>query len=467
MLTYFPRFFSTRAILAYVITLFIVSVLFLSRVLPFQFMLFGIVAVTVFFVGSNRFTGDWQRLYPHAFTKKLFVTALVIRLVYVVFIYFYYIWMTGQPHMFYAADEMFYTSMGRQWRESGFSSLIWQLQTSCDFSDRGYIVWLAFENLLFGTGVLIPRLLKCCIDALTCVLIYNLAKRNFGESTGRMAAIFCMLMPNMWYYCGITLKETEMTFLVVLFVERTDYMLRAPLAKIKNWILPVLVAFVMFTFRTALGSVLILALLATLVFGRDRKLTVGRKIGYGLVFAALLFLVVGAEITQEVQELWAGRVESQETGLEWRSAREGGNSLAKYAGAAVFAPLILTIPFPTMVDIYGQEPQMMLNGANFVKNIMSGFTIFALFLLLFRKEWRRHVLPLAVILGYLAVLAFSNFAHSERFHFPTLPLELMFAAYGISQLKPKHKTWFSVWIVVICIANVAWAWFKLAGRGLA
>ena len=73
---------------------------------------------------------------------------------------------------------------------------------------------------------------------------------------------------------------------------------------------------------------------------------------------------------------------------------------------------------------------------------------------------------MAMMVGYLAVIASSNFAHSERFHYPVLALELMFAAYGVSQLTNKHKRWYMIWLFGICIANIAWAWIKLAGRGL-
>ena len=45
MLTYFPRVFSTRAILCYAATLAMVSAMFINYALPFQFMLFGLVAV--------------------------------------------------------------------------------------------------------------------------------------------------------------------------------------------------------------------------------------------------------------------------------------------------------------------------------------------------------------------------------------------------------------------------------------
>ena len=92
---YFPRFCSTRAIIAYVVTLVIVSSVYISHAMPFQFMLFGLVSVLVFFLFSNKLTQSWERFMPQVFVKKLFITALLIRLVYVVFIYFYYIEMTG------------------------------------------------------------------------------------------------------------------------------------------------------------------------------------------------------------------------------------------------------------------------------------------------------------------------------------------------------------------------------------
>lgn len=465
-LYYFPQKIAGRAIIAYFLLLLIVSMLFLSHVLQFQFMLFGLFAVVFFFGLSTKLTLNWQTASPESFSKRLFLLAVIVRLLYVVFVYIYYIHMTGVPHAFQAMDELFYEYVGTLWHDEGVDVLFAELPLYTDISDRGYCVWLSFENFIFGTGALPHRIIKCFIDALTCVLIYHLASRNFGESTGRMAAIFCMLMPNFWYYCGVTLKETEMVFLTVLFVERADYLLRTPRFQIKNLIIPVLVILIMFTFRTALAAVLVIALFVSFIIGSGRQLAMWKKVLYSIVFASLLIFTVRVEVMQEIEDLWSGR-SGQEANMEWRAQSETGNSLARYAGAAVFAPLIFTIPFPTMVDIPGQENQMMLNGANFVKNVMSGFTIFALFLLLFRREWRKHVLPLAVMGGYLFVLVFSNFAQSERFHLPALPFELMFAAYGISQLQAKHRTWFNIWLIVICIANIGWAWFKLAGRGLA
>jgi hypothetical protein len=467
MQTYFPKYFTTRAIIAYFVTLALVSGIFMSRVMPFEFVLFGVVSVVVFFVFANKLTMSWVKYPERYFSRKLFFTALFIRLVYVVVIYFYYISATGEPHAFHAADEHFYHDAAKVWYNYGLEEFRGYLKDWADFSDSGYCWWLAILYLPLGPYVLVGRVVKCFIDAFTCVLIYNLGKRNFSESAGRIAGIFYMLMPNAWLYCGVTLKEIEMAFMIVLFVERGDSALHSPKIKIQDLILPMIIIVVMLTFRTAIAAVLAAALVAALIFSSKKQLQLWKKILFTSIFAIWMLATVGVELFQETVTMVESRNEQQSAGYQYRMEREGGNNFAKYASASVFAPLIFTIPFSSMVEVYQQENQMMMNGANFVKNIISGLTILAMFLLLKRGDWRKHVLPISVMCGYLVVLVFSNFAHSERFHFPVLALELLFAAYGVTQLTNKHKRWYVIWLVVICIANIAWAWIKLAGRGLA
>ena len=123
MITYFPNMISRKAMTNYFIALSVVSVLFMSRILPFVWMLFGAVEVCAFFYFCNDLTKRWRTLYPQAFLKKLFWTALAVRLAYMVFIYFFYDAMTGQPFMFHSADEQTYYGMSKIWREQGFEAL--------------------------------------------------------------------------------------------------------------------------------------------------------------------------------------------------------------------------------------------------------------------------------------------------------------------------------------------------------
>ena len=344
-----------------------------------------------------------------------------------------------------------------------------------DIADMGYGVYLGFIYWLTDNSIIAARLMKCVWSSITVVLIYRLAKRNFGEQTARIAAIFCALWPNFWYYCSAHLKETEMVFLAVLFVEQSDQMLRSK--QFTAWkVIPILlIAAAIFTVRTPLGLVAILALIFSVVMSSTRVVSWGKRIVVGFMAIALIGIVAGNRIEERamglIEQVQGGY---QEGNMKWRSERKDAGGIqqrfAKYAGSAVFAPMIFTIPFPTMVRPYeGQEAQQLNHGGNFIKNILSGFTIFALIMLLISGKWREHLLPLSFMLGYLVVLVFSAFAHSERFHQPIMPFELMFAAYGYSIVlsQKRYKRWYMYWCAIMFVAAVAWNWFKLAGRGLA
>ena len=261
-----------------------------------------------------------------------------------------------------------------------------------------------------------------------------------------------------------------MVFLAMLFVERGDWLLRQPKLKLMPTVAVMLIPMALFMIRTALAATLVMALFCALLLTTGRVSGIGKRIVLSIAAGVfvLVMMLTSTSVGSEVKEMWQKGGSEQQSNMEWRSQRAHGNSFAKYAGAAVFAPMIFTIPFPTMNEIEGQENQMMIHGGNFIKNIMSYFTIMALIIMLFSGAWRKHVLPIAVLCGYLVVLVFSSFAQSERFHQPILPLTMMFAAVGVSLIKenPWIKTYFNYWCVLIFIAAIAWNWFKLAGRGM-
>lgn len=470
MLNYFPKIFANKAIGFYFLLLLVVSVLFFQYALPLWLMLFGIVEVLMFFLGANYCTKVWANISSKLFVNRLFAVSFIIRVFYVIFSYFFYLEMTGIPFEFSAADVRFYNEMGRYGHyliSNGDFDLFDKFQEYAGllYSDAGYPVYLSFVYWLSGDSLIFTRILHALWLSFTAVLIYKLAARNFGESVGRMAGIFCMLMPNLIYYCGLHLKEPVMVFLTVLFVERADYLVRGDRVRIWPLILVLLSGIATFFFRTVLGAELFASLGFALVFSASKIVGWGKKILVSILVIFVLGIGIGGQIADEVSTIWEVGSSGQEANMQWRSERKGGNAFAKYAGAAVFAPMIFTLPFPTVIHTEGQENQQMINGGNYVKNIMSFFTIFALFSLLFSGEWRKHVLPLALLCSYLFVLALSNFAHSERFHLPALPFVMMFAAYGVSLMQNKHKRWFNIWCIVIFVIGIAWSWFKLAGKG--
>lgn len=377
--------------------------------------------------------------------------------------------MTGQAFEFDTGDALGYHQGGEWIRELLLDGNIASYFKSMNgrYSDAGYMFWLGLQYVFTCGSILIARLIKAFLSAYMCVLIYRLAKRNFGEEVGKMSAVFAMLLPHFIYYCGMHLKETEMVFLVVWFLERIDYVIREKKFSVLKLALPLLLLSSLFFFRTVLGMTAAFAVATTALFSDSKIINKHKRlqiITWG-VLAVSVFL--GGTIANEIEgvfQLQQGG--KQQLNMEWRSQREGGNSLAKYAGATVFAPLIFTIPFPTVVNIDKQENQMMVNGNNYIKNILSFFVILSFVLILKQKRWRHNLLLISFLVTYLVILAFSEFAQSERFHMPVLPVYIIFVAYGISQVTNAHKRYYTYWLVFMLIAIIAWSWFKLAGRGL-
>ncbi|MBN2485911.1 MAG: glycosyltransferase family 39 protein [Bacteroidales bacterium] len=468
MLDYFPRIPANRAITLYFIVLLVVSVFFYNYAMLLHWVLFGAVAVLVFFVFGPRLTYTWRDKPEKEFVRKLFLSALVLRVAFVVFSYYFFNAMTGMPFEYAAADSMGYNNEA-SWivdliRHNMLHRYFEYIEKKNGVSDMGYPFFLGIQYLATNKSIFLARVVKALLSAYTCVLAYKLAARNFGQDTGRIAAVFTMLMPNLIMYCGLHLKETELVFISMAFLERTDYLLRSRSYAVHNIIAAFLFAGLLFLFRTALGIVAVFSLITAIFIASEKAIKKGRRVLIGFWIVLTIGVFAGGTIAMEVEELWKNKDTNQRVRLEDRAKK--GNVFARYAGASIFAPMIFTLPFPTMVETPNQETFRMLHGGVFVKNIMSFFTLLALLLLLVRKQWRDHVLILSFLTSYLAILTFSAFAHSERFHVPAIPLEMVLAAYGVVQLENRHKVWINLWMVFMFIALVAWTWFKLAGRGV-
>lgn len=474
MLNYFPQYFAKRSIAVYFGLLLTIPILF-RYPMTWYWWLFGIVEVVVFFSASSTLSKSWSKASGRDFLKNVFLLAFLLRLAYVTFSYFFYINVNGALFEFNAADSYTYhifAEHGADMIKRGEFDFKHQFEAmgffrnGLDLNDVGYPISLSFFYFLTNKSIFLARVMRSIVSAFTVVLVYRIAQRNFSEPVARITALFCALMPNLIYYCSTGLKETDMLFVTVLFIERADSVLRG---RVSMWQLVwvFMIGAWAFFYRGVLCAVLFLALLTAVLLSSNRVVSKVKKVAMAIMSLIILLIAFGNSIVEQVQLSDLTNVQAQqEADMNWRSERAGGNSFAAYAGSAVFAPLIFTIPFPTMVNIPGQESQQLIHGGNYVKNITSFFTILALFLLLFSGEWRDKVLPISFMIGYLIVLVFSNFAQSERFHIPILPFSLMFAAYGISQLKNKHKRWFVYWLCFIFVANIGWAWFKLRGRGM-
>lgn len=436
------------------------------------------LSVLLFFYGSKVGSQSWIAINERTFIRNVFIIGFCARLLWVIYCYFFF--NPGYHGSTYGehADVEWYMPFGAaiaDWIRGDSTLSFVELIDAWDsaIDDIGYPIWLAVINVItFGeSDVFVPFLVKCIVGAYCAVCIYHIAKRHFGDGTARIAALFVALNPNMIYWCGNMFKEVEMVFLCCLCVDFVDKTFTSGRKLTFRSLLPgVLVGMYLFFFRSALGVVLFLAMFAHIVMASGKVMSAGKKIIAGIMVAIVLLVGMGDRLRSQTEKMVETvQTDKQSQNMEWRSKREGGNSFAKYASAAVFAPLIFTIPFPTFNEAQAEQVlQMQLSGGSYIKNVYSFFVIWVMFVMLLSGEWRKHVFIIAYTVGYLATLVLSEFAQSGRFHMPIWPMLMLFAAYGIQLAKtnPRMRKWFPLVLVMEVFACLAWNWFKLKGRGL-
>lgn len=447
----------------YFISLAIVSIIFINHMMKFDFLIIGIAWILLFFLLSVRYTRKWADIPEKNYIRKLFFTALTFRIVWVLFSYIYYFIKTGLPFEFGSSDALAYHDAAIWMKEIGWSQTMDYLSTK-SIADSGYPIYLTILYTIFGDSVLIVRILKAVLGAWSCVLLYKLASRNVGEEAGRMAGIFCCLMPNLIMYCGLHLKEIEMIFLTIAALERADNLLRT---KVTFWKVLLVAALVisLFTFRTVLGVTVIFAIGTSLVFSSSTMMSSWNRVVLITWAIIAIMVMAGGTIANEAQSLWEHRSENQTAKRDWQVRK--GVEWAKYATGTVMAPMMFVLPFPTMVDVDEQYNQQLIHAGNFVKNFMGIFVIIAVFdAILRRKNWRDLSLLGSFVISYLGVICMSGFANSERFLLPGLPFLLIMAAYGISILDKSYFRWVKLWYWVVPVMVIGWAVFKLGSRGI-
>lgn len=467
MVPYLPKQIANRAIITYLVALVAISLFFFDFAMKFGYMALGLTFVVGFFSLSNYWTKDNRSISETGFLKTLFFVSLFIRLLWVVAYYLYCVKATGVPFEFDTADALGYHEEAK-WLASENWAKTWEYyfgKDSVGISDVGYPLYLSILYRITGPVIIIPRILKAFISAYTCILVYRLSCRTFGESVGRMASIMMALMPNFIIYCGYHLKETEMLFLEVAFMDRLDYLLRS--RKISFWAVfpPTILAGSLFFFRTILGLSAIFTFATATLLSNTSSMRKGWKrtaiIGWGILCLAVLS---GGTAMTEIEAVWEEKDDN--ASLKRLEQTHRGSQWAQYATGAVMAPMAFVLPYATMVDVNQQYNQQTKHGGNYVRNFMGFFALLAIYEAIRRKKWKDFVLIGAFAISYLGVVALSGFSNSERFLLPGLPCLVMMWAYGISVLRERTFKLLTPWCCVVFLMEFGWAYFKLGNRGL-
>ncbi len=380
-------------------------------------------------------------------------------------------WMNGEPFEFLAGDSHFYddvASIMSDQLSDGDLNFYDNITRDVGFSDRGYPLFLSIVYTLVFKSILLTRFVHAFIGAWSCVLIYDFAKRNFNQATARLAGVIMVLLPNLIYYAGLHLKETVMVFLVVVFINYSDKLLKEKVLNYKLVLIVLIAIFYLFMFRTVLAVSLMFAFFLSVIVVSDRIAGQTRRILVMFLSLVMLGFVATSSLMEDVNYYLEGASVNQESQLKNFTNRQGGNKLAQYGSKAIFAPLILSAPFPTLANT-DQENQMMISGAVFTHSVYSFFAFFALFFIFKQRLWRKYSLLLGFVFSYLMVLLFSGFVLSERFHLPVLPFIAILSAYGVTSINTtdkKYQKYYVPFLIFITLVIIGWNWFKLAGRDL-
>ncbi len=456
-----------RAIIVYLLALALVSFAFPTYSMKMSFIVMGCAWVIGFFLMVEFGTIHWRNRSEKQYLRHLFIIAVSLRIAWVVFSYFYYIQLTGTPFEFNAADSVAY-HLDAEWlagqRWSGITAYLFDDRRM--ISDSGYLIYLTIlYKLLGGSFIIVARIVKALLGSATCILIYKLASRIFEDKVARMAGLMMAFMPNLIIYCGYHLKEIEMIFLEVAFLERLDYLLRSKEFRIWNLLLTTFLAGSLFLFRTVLGAAAVFSFAtgALLFSAPDLKRNLRRLaiIGWGVLS---LVVLSGGTIATEVEGYWEDREENV-TNKRLQQTLEG-NRWAKYATGAVMAPMVVVLPFATMINVDEQYGQQEKSGGNFIRNFMGFFAILAIYESLRQKKWRDFIIIGAFVISYLGVVSMSGYSNSERFLLPALPGLICMWSYGLSELRRKSYNLLSFWCILVFLMEFGWAFFKLGSRGL-
>lgn len=464
MITFFPKQITERATIVYAIALVFVTILFNSFVMKTEFFILGIISVVGFFF----YTSQWSqsRRKEGEFVRNLFLISFALRVLWVFVSYYYYLSVNGNPFEFGAADAIGYHEGAAELSQESFSFIFQHYFSGVSgVSDLGYSFYLTLLYKVIGPSILLPRMIKAVLSACTVILVYRLSVRTFDEYTGRMAGIMMALMPNLIIYCGYHLKETEMIFIIVAYLERMDYLLRSKRINFWNILLPTLLALSLFFFRTVLGAAAVFSFATAVLISSTPTMKKGWRrtalIGWGVLG---ILVASGGTIMTEIEGVWEDREESVVKKRTEQTLR--GNQWAQYATGTVMAPMVFVLPFATMVDVDQQYGQQEKHGGNYIRNFMGFFALLAIYEAFRRKKWRDFSLIGSFVIAYLGVISLSGFSNSERFLLPGLPCLIMMWAYGISTLRKQTFKLLTPWCVVVSIMEIGWAYFKLGSRGL-
>jgi len=462
------RHFNLIGVATYIVVLITVSLSFRDYALKPLWMIWGVGTILLFFGMTYLCHRQWQKDTEKTFVKKVFWTALGLRLVYVVGIIYYYRLQTGLGMEYAAADSLRYhqtaSYLSQLAREGYFRAIFQQLDAqTMGFSDQGYLLYLTSLYTVFGNNTIGPRLLKALMSAYMCVAIYRLTVRNIDEKTARLAAVIAVFLPQFIHYNGTYLKETEMIFLATMALERFDYMVHEHKYTVVNILVCILLTALTFGFRTVVGMTLIGSYIVCILLADKNTLSKKSKL---ITLGAIAILLVVLFVTPIGKEMLIMlQINLKESNYMVVKYNHYGMKYADYASYKTLAPGAFVLPLSNLVEV-ANDNQKLMNGTYFVKNYLAFFAMWCIIVAIREKKWKGFSLIGSYTIAYVLIIAFSFAVNSERYHLPAMPGIVIMAAFAMTHFRKKDFPYYYIYVALLLVAVFAWNYLKLSSRGL-
>jgi len=358
-------------------------------------------------------------------------------------------------------DALFYDNQAQQLAQSSSGYLSFSKVLT---PNPGYVYFLALVYKVFGHSIPLAVGINGFLGCLVCLIVYDLARRLYAkEIVAQLAYVLCVFYPPLIYYQGLLLKDTLITFLVVLitwclirFLSCHSFLARWKYVGI------IIASFVpLFTLRWVYA--LLMGPIVIWVFVRQKSKHFVSKLLFLvilLVFSTYLVPLVQYTIKSSVWEhaaLAAANL-SEKTGDVDRWVKKHPDSFYRFVAGGLFSrwyaiPIAfvfsLITPFPPWREkLFIHWPWIfllpfVLQGA--VKSI--------------RNNGAHRIIVVIVSTLLMAYVIGYGGGATARYRIPFTPLMMMFAGVGLYQFKyVKKRTFFWIWLAIYfsgCIFYIA------------
>lgn len=157
------------------------------------------------------------------YLSGLFLSAFVVRVIFVYIIYYYLVGVGGDGFAF--TDDRTYDAAGSQIAaalragKDGYALHSWQ-------QNPGYFYFNGWLYSILGDDTLSARVVNSFLSSLTAVLVFEVARILFCLRVARIAGLLSAFMPSVVYLSALQFKDTALIFVMIytvyLLVAKSD-----------------------------------------------------------------------------------------------------------------------------------------------------------------------------------------------------------------------------------------------------